>query len=226
MDNSILSFKSLSISTKTIYKASNYKKSTVPQEYLEAIEEELLFAEKNFEAKFEYILFSEFVLDKKLAIKNKIFNIGQELINLLEHSEQIALFICTAGNKIERRNKQLIDQDRILSAYANDVIGNTIVEKTADVILPFLKDKYHTKTTNRYSPGNCGWEDMNQIDFFSLFRQSTAGVRLNDFQMMTPIKSLNGIIGLGENVKFKYSNCFYCDSEGCIYRNKAFITKS
>jgi len=36
---------------------------------------------------------------------------------------------------------------------------------------------------------------------------------------MDPIKSVSGIIGIGENVRFNPYTCNLCDNKNCIYGN-------
>jgi len=217
MLNPSVKFNDLSLDTKTVFKKVNYTQNTVPELFVKAINKELLFAKNNFEAKYDYVIIEDFEIKKHLKIKNFVFDIGEELIKHLYFSEKLVLFICTAGETISSRNSQLINSDMLLAAYANDIIGNLIVEKTADFILSQVRSQY-ANTSNRYSPGNCGWNTLTQDNFFSLFDIITSGVSLTESQMMTPAKSLNGLIGIGEKVTFRPNNCAFCDSKNCIYR--------
>lgn len=218
MNNNILNinFSDLKITPNSVYRELNYKKDSVPEEFEDTVLEELAFAKENFEARIQYLTTSDFSLSKNLIIRNQTFEIGLELVDILNNSKKLTLFIATAGERITIRNTELLKKENHLEAYANDVIGNIIVEKTADFLLKSIK--YNNKTTNRYSPGNCGWETMNQKGFFSLFPKISIGVTLSDMQMMTPIKSLNGIIGIGENVNYKSNTCLDCPSTNCLYR--------
>ncbi len=217
MTNTILEYKDLSLSVKTVYKSIKYTSKTVPEPFITAIEEELSFAEKNFEAKYDIITIEKFKIDRDLLINDFRFDIGQELVELLKNSQKLALFICTAGESISIRNRYLMKSEYFLRAYANDIIANLIVEKTADYILKHIKSQYGS-STNRYSPGNCGWDKLNQRDFFALFPSIKSGVSLTETQMMHPVKSLNGIIGIGKNTTYRTNNCNTCSSENCIYR--------
>ncbi len=217
--NPNITFEELSIQVKTIYKHAKYTSRSVPKPFIKAIEEELLYAKTNFEAKYDYFITQNFELDQYLYINNAKFFIGTELTSLLRFSDRMALFICTAGETISIRNRELISTGLMLEAYANDIIGNLIVERIADFVFDIIK-KEHNNVTNRYSPGNCGWDKLNQKAFFSLFQNINSGVSINDAQMMTPVKSLNGIIGIGEKVTFRHNTCKYCSSSGCLYRKQ------
>ena len=217
MPKTILKYKDLLLNVKSIYKSVKYTSKTVPAPFIAAIEEELSFAEKNFEAKYDIIIIEKFKIDRVLLINKYRFDIGQELVEILKNSEKLALFICTAGESISIRNRYLIKNEYLLEAYANDIIANLIVEKTADYILKNIKSQ-HGNTSNRYSSGNCGWHTLNQRDFFALFPSIKSGISLTDTQMMHPVKSLNGIIGIGKNTIHRPSNCNTCSSKNCVYR--------
>lgn len=209
----------LGITTFNILKSIKYNEKTVPQEFKETIESELLYAKNHFEAKAGYKVINDFDISENLIIDQYTFEIGQELKAILTNSEQLVLFTCTAGHKISQRHQELAKQNLTLNSYANDIIGNYLVEKTADYLLKQIQSKFAPlKATNRYSPGNCGWEIMNQKDFFSLFPNNFIGVTIGDSQMMNPLKSINGIIGIGKKVKYRHNTCNLCNSVGCIYR--------
>ena len=74
------------------------------------------------------------------------------------------------------------------------------------------------KITNRYSPGYCGWDVAEQHKLFQLIPDNFCGVRLNESSLMNPEKSVSGIIGIGENVKYNPYTCRICDMKDCIYR--------
>jgi hypothetical protein len=75
------------------------------------------------------------------------------------------------------------------------------------------------KITNRYSPGYCGWDVAEQHKLFRLVPGNFCGIRLTESALMDPIKSISGIIGIGENVKFNKYTCNLCDFKNCRYRN-------
>ena len=212
-------FEELGITTLKILKAIKYNHNSVPPEFKKAIEIELAYAYDNFESKAGYRIINDFEITENLIINQNTFKIGHELKGILTNSKQLVIFVCTAGNEISIRHQELSKQNLTLNSYANDIIGNYLVEKTADYLLKQIQNKFAPlKTTNRYSPGNCGWEIMNQKSFFSMFPNNFLGVSLSDSQMMHPLKSINGIIGIGENIKFRHNTCKSCNSKGCIYR--------
>ena len=151
------------------------------------------------------------------------FDLGRTILRQLSGSEAYALFICTSGVEYEAYQQQLKAQGDMLRVFIADALGSVIAEKCADQMETALQesiDKLGWKHTNRYSPGYCGWHVSEQQLLFPLFEGHTCGVRLTDSSLMLPIKSVSGIIGIGEKVcKLDYT-CGLCDFEKCYKRRK------
>ncbi len=110
----------------------------------------------------------------------------------------------------------------LLTGYIYDVIGSEIVESAADLMQNELEKTVISsgkKITNRYSPGYCGWDVTEQHKLFELVPSNFCGIRLTESALMDPIKSVSGIIGIGENVRFNPYTCNLCDNKNCIYGN-------
>ena len=141
----------------------------------------------------------------------------------LKRSEQIAVFVCTAGDGISQWSKQMMTANEPLHGFIADILGSVVVETAIDAIQQKLNDEMAQaglKITNRYSPGYCGWPTQEQHKLFSLLPEGTCGVRLTESALMLPIKSVSGIIGIGANVRFNPYTCQLCDATQCVYRNK------
>jgi hypothetical protein len=74
------------------------------------------------------------------------------------------------------------------------------------------------KITNRYSPGYCSWNVSEQKKLFSLLPEGCCGITLSASSLMSPIKSISGIIGMGRSVEFKEYVCEICSMKDCIFR--------
>ena len=162
--------------------------------------------------------FSYFVVNKQPD-----FEMGNIILRQLRGSEAFALFICTSGLEFETYQQRLKEQGDMVRVFIADALGSVIAEKCADQMEKALQesiDKLGWKHTNRFSPGYCGWHVSQQQLLFPLFQGHTCGVKLTDSSLMVPIKSVSGIIGLGEKVRKLEYTCGLCDFKQCYKRKK------
>ena len=162
--------------------------------------------------------FSYFVVNKQPD-----FEMGNIILRQLRGSEAFALFICTSGLEFEAYQQRLKEQGDMVRVFIADALGSVIAEKCADQMEKALQesiDKLGWMHTNRFSPGYCGWHVSQQQLLFPLFQGHTCGVKLTDSSLMIPIKSVSGIIGLGEKVRKLEYSCGLCDFKQCYKRKK------
>ena len=162
--------------------------------------------------------FSYFVVNKQPD-----FEMGNIILRQLRGSEAFALFVCTSGLEFETYQQRLKEQGDMVRVFIADALGSVIAEKCADQMEKALQesiDKLGWKHTNRFSPGYCGWHVSQQQLLFPLFQGHTCGVKLTDSSLMVPIKSVSGIIGLGEKVRKLEYTCGLCDFKQCYKRKK------
>ena len=160
--------------------------------------------------------FSYFVVNKQPD-----FEMGNIILRQLRGSEAFALFVCTSGLEFEAYQQRLKEQGDMVRVFIADALGSVIAEKCADQMEKALQesiDKLGWKHTNRFSPGYCGWHVSQQQLLFPLFQGHTCGVKLTDSSLMIPIKSVSGIIGLGEKVRKLEYTCGLCDFKQCYKR--------
>ena len=162
--------------------------------------------------------FSYFVVNKQPD-----FEMGNIILRQLRGSEAFALFVCTSGLEFETYQHRLKEQGDMVRVFIADALGSVIAEKCADQMEKALQEsigKLGWKHTNRFSPGYCGWHVSQQQLLFPLFQGHTCGVKLTDSSLMIPIKSVSGIIGLGEKVRKLEYTCGLCDFKQCYKRKK------
>ena len=155
------------------------------------------------------------------------FDMGKIILRQLRGAEAYALFICTSGVEFEAYQQRLKQKGDMVRVFIADALGSVIAEKTADQMERHLQDsieKLHWQHTNRFSPGYCGWHVSQQQLLFPLFAGHTCGVTLTDSSLMVPIKSVSGIIGLGEKVRRLDYTCGLCDFKQC-YKRKLKLAK-
>lgn len=157
-----------------------------------------------------------------LLLNGKTLNIGHIIHRQLSGSTLFALFVCTAGYAFQDYQERLKSEGDMMKEFTVNAIGSVIAEKTADCmekeLEAYLSILHHT---NRFSPGYCGWHVREQQLLFSVFPVSEpCGVKLTESSLMLPIKSVSGVVGIGENVKKLEYTCGLCDFAKCYKRKK------
>lgn len=150
------------------------------------------------------------------------FGIGKTVAKELRNSTSVAFFICTAGERISQQSVQLLKGENPVLGYVYDVLGSMIVEAATDLLQAEIKQWAEDKglaITNRYSPGYCKWSVADQHQLFSFFPEGCCGITLTHSALMSPVKSVSGIIGLGEEVMFRDYTCDLCNITDCFHRN-------
>jgi len=174
----------------------------------------------------EYKLFNNvrfYPDDKTIEIGGVAFAVKPIIFRQIKDAEEVALFICTAGQEIGERSRRSMKEGDLLRGYIYDVIGSEVVESAADRMQEALKAEVAThgkKITNRFSPGYCGWDVAEQHKLFSFFRDNFCGITLTESALMNPVKSVSGIIGIGKGVSYAPYQCHLCEDKNCLYRSR------
>lgn len=217
-------FKDLKISSSMIETVLGYKESEDRGLVTNLIEEILTECHEISNIKAEYRVYNDVLFDnetKSVTINNVKFHIKKIVFGQIKKSESVALFLCTAGEEIGQRSREAMHDRDLLKGYIYDVVGSEIVEAAADLMQDDLERNALVamkKTTNRYSPGYCGWDVAEQHNLFRLLPDNYCGIHLTPSALMDPVKSISGIIGIGENVKRNPYTCRMCEMGDCIYR--------
>lgn len=188
------------------------------------IEDTLKEAARICDIRAEFAVFSDTELDKAagtLKISNMVFNLGRLISSQLSGIEEAAVFLCTAGSSIGETAGRLLREKDFLRGYILDIAGSEIAESAADLLQAKLKkiaEERGKSITNRYSPGYCGWNVLEQHKLFNLMPDNFCGISLTESALMVPVKSVSGITGIGRNVRFNEYQCSICDDKNCIYR--------
>jgi len=153
-------------------------------------------------------------------IEDSIIFKSQVITKLLEHCQQVAMFLVTIGEYLEETTSQLTKDGLVLQATVLDAIGSGAVEKVADFVQDKIKEIAEAQglvTSQRFSPGYCDWNIGQQRMLFYALAGNTLGVRLTGDCLMIPQKSISGIIGIGpssDDVE-NYNPCKTCTKQDC-----------
>lgn len=146
--------------------------------------------------------------------------IGKVLAGQLRQSEAAALFVATIGQGFNAWQNGVFENDPAEGFFA-DLMGSAAAEGAAMWIECKIREYaaiYSLGTTNRYSPGYCGWDVSGQQELFRLLPENFCGIELTESSLMLPKKSVSGIIGIGKNAAVKEYQCSLCDMEYCYKR--------
>jgi hypothetical protein len=221
-----INFDDLNLDVVKIERIIGFKQGESPEIVSKLISEVLTEAKIIRSIKAEFRIFDNIVFDVSqwsISIFDQLFRLGKIIYNQIKKSDSAALFLCTAGEEFGIRSTKAMKNGDLLRGYIYDVLGSEIVETAAELMQNMLEERMvlsGRNITNRFSPGYCGWDVADQHKLFSLMPDNFCGIRLNESALMDPVKSVSGIIGLGENVKRRPYTCSFCDMQDCIYRNK------
>jgi len=216
----------LNIESSHIENVIGYKTSESPETITGLIREVLSSCAGLADIRSEYIIYDNISLDLgsgTLSAGNIVFNTGKIILSQVRKAEQVAIFLCTAGQEIGDMSRKLMKEGELLKGYIYDVIGSEIAESAAKRMQQFLKAEMMEQgmgISNRFSPGYCGWDVSGQHKLFDLIPDNFCGIKLNESALMEPIKSISGIIAIGKEVEYRPYACNRCDDQNCIYRGR------
>ena len=220
MKNYCIPFSELNLRQEEIYNEMGYK-NVSPEQYLtDALKKLWPLLQHNVTAECVFLIDDGKFSTNGISIRNIELNTGTTITNLLKNSVRFAIFAATAGSRFEEMINGIKKEGDMLKIYLMDIVGTCIAEKAGEKMEEFLEKEIGSLMhTNRFSPGYCGWHLTEQRKIFELLGGSPCGISLSEVCLMTPIKSISGIIGIGENVSRKQYACNYCELETCYKRN-------
>ena len=150
-------------------------------------------------------------------------------------AEALALFVATVGEAVPERIRRLFDQGALAEGWMLDAVASAGADRLADR----LADRYRRALVERgrkdtrvlpYGPGYCGWPTRGQRPLFDALRPEEIGVTLNDSCLMSPIKTVSGVLvaGLGEAHRFRpdFPFCGDCQTRECGRRMASVLKKA
>jgi hypothetical protein len=216
-------FNELDITIGLIEEAMGYERGRSPEPFPDMIDFALNQCGDLCNIKGSLLVSENFSTDKTgvVIFEGVTFNVGKKIARQLKNTSGGALFICTAGAGIGEQSKGLMASGNMIEGYILDVIGSVTVEAAIDKMQNSFECELTNsdmKITNRYSPGYCGWTLSEQEQFFALFPNNYCSIQLSESCLMSPVKSVSGVIGFGTKVRKTVYECQMCELETCIYR--------
>jgi hypothetical protein len=148
-----------------------------------------------------------------LGIAPDAFVVGR----VLPRAQALALFVATLGEALPARIRHLFDEEALAEGWMLDAVASA----GADLLSQRLAARFEARLAERgraglralaYSPGYCGWPTRGQRPLFDALRPDEVGVTLNDSCLMSPIKSVSGVLVAGPAEAHRFRPDFpFCD---------------
>jgi hypothetical protein len=148
------------------------------------------------------------------------FSTGKVVFAQTEKSARMAFFVGTAGPKVTERCHRLNLAGEAVYSYVLDLMGSVVAGKAIDKMTDDLEaeiSKSGWHISESFSPGYCDWDVAEQQKLFSFFPPGFLGITLSSSSLMTPVKSVSGIIGMGPGMKRNGYQCFLCTDASCMF---------
>ena len=146
------------------------------------------------------------------------------LERIYPRASALALFVATIGERLERKISALFREGDsalavVLDAYASSTMNKGVEALVKRFELEFFDDRVRVLP---YSPGYCGWHLTGQRALFGALEFDNAGVALGESCLMTPLKSVSGVLVAGEasvhRFRPDFEFCEECETHECIPR--------
>ena len=161
---------------------------------------------------------------------------GDDLVvgRVYPRAEALALFVATVGEAVPARIRRLFDEDALAEGWMLDAVASA----GADLLADRLAERFQRALVERgkdgasvlpYSPGYCGWPTRGQRPLFDALRPEEIGVTLNDSCLMSPIKTVSGVLVAGPGAAHKFRPnfpfCEDCRTHECGRRMASVLRK-
>jgi hypothetical protein len=221
MNDGLVAYPEIALSAEEVLKEIGYGETAPDASVMEGIHRLLTLLEQGVKPRYRYSVFEGRLEDRAVHVPNQLLATGSTITRLLDGSTSFAVFVATAGREFEQIQQTCKATGDMLVTYLLDLMGTLLVEKVGDCMERQLEaDCPDMRHTNRFSPGYCNWHLTEQRKIFALLGQQPCGITLSDVCLMTPIKSISGIIGIGKEVQTGIYACRYCELESCYKRKK------
>jgi hypothetical protein len=144
-------------------------------------------------------------------------------------AERLALFAVTLGPALSAEIGRLIEDNEPALAYMLDAIASRCADLAAGTLgSSYLESlRVESRVGPRavalpYSPGYCGWNITGQRALFRSLEPERIGITLNTSCLMQPLKSVSGVLVVGEPEIHDFDNdfdfCGDCATQDCRVR--------
>jgi hypothetical protein len=151
---------------------------------------------------------------------------GEDMViaHVYPRAEALRLYVATVGEPIGTRIRELFREQELPEAWMLDAVASTAADRLADRLARRLEDALAREGRPEarvlpYSPGYCGWPTRGQAPLFAALRPAEIGVTLNDSCLMSPLKSVSGVLVAGlpdvHRIRPDFPFCHECRTREC-----------
>jgi hypothetical protein len=214
----------ISINNDEIYALMGYGNNIPSQEVLTIIDDMCFALQDCCKPHFGYRIFKgDIITNEQIKVGDIVLNPGRIITYAMNDAELFAAFTATAGLEFDIWLKKIEREDDIVNTFIANTLGSVIAESAVAMLMNKLEQiaaEAGLFISNHYSPGYCDWLLEEQKKLLSLFPQQTTGIQLTDSYLMLPIKSVSGLVGIGEKIKKRPYGCDICKMKNCIKNKK------
>jgi len=216
-------FSDLLIKSQDLEQLLGFTPGEVPDPFPYMIESAFLEAPELFEIRAGYRLVEPVGFDSanfRIEAGGKIFSPGRIVFKQLRNADKLAVYSGTAGRGTADRCKKLNQEGDEVYSYVLDVMGSIVAGKSVERMADDLEEMGYAggwTISDSFSPGYCDWSVAEQQQLFSFFPPEFLGITLSPSSLMSPVKSVSGIIGAGRGLKRNGGQCRLCSDTSCFY---------
>jgi hypothetical protein len=217
------SFSDIAIEPADLELLLGFQPGTVPDPFPEMIAAAFQEGHELFEIQAGYTVIEPVTFHResfKMEAGGQQFHTGKVVFSQIRKAAQLAFFAGTAGIRISERCHQLYLSGDTVYGYVLDVMGSLVAGKTIDSLAAYIETELRNsrwQISDSYSPGFCEWDVAEQQKLFALLPPGFCGINLSPSSLMTPVKSVSGIIGIGPELERKGSQCRLCSDLSCQF---------
>jgi len=156
------------------------------------------------------------------------------LENIYPPSDDLALFALTVGSEIVDTINDLFNKKDFAPGAMLDSVASMAADKSVEVLEAYLYNNLSERKLTKngsivlgYSPGYCGWDLSGQKKLFEHLNPEEIGITLNDSYLMSPLKSVSGVLVHGDKeihvFESSFTFCSYCKNQTCHNRIEKII---
>jgi hypothetical protein len=138
--------------------------------------------------------------------------------------EAFALYVATLGAPLADRIRELFATGDLGRGWMLDAVASSGADRLSDLLSARFEEELGHRGPSAprvlpYSPGYCGWSVRGQQKLFASLQPGGIGVTLNDSCLMTPIKSVSGVLVAGKKeihrFRPEFDFCDECKTRSC-----------